>query len=156
MNRILIVLAALTLLLGWTLSTAPRANPPPSGTTTHVLIPTNQLLLAAGFTRVEGVLDVTFEATPQPGGWAVHGSFRSQGMELVGEIDNHVSGRATGVVSVATGATGTLGASRWRMSGSSGGVVIGCDLVVGADGGVSVQQLRFFYQPAGGGGGYQQ
>lgn len=153
MNRILIALAALILLFGWTLSTAPHADPPPGGTTTHVLLPIDQILVGAGFTRVQGELDATFLATPQTGGWTVQGSFRSQGMDLVGEVGNNLSGRATGVLGIATGVTGTLTARRWSLSGSTGRVIIGCTLVVGADGRVTVQQLRFVYLPPGSNGG---
>ena len=154
MKRFLIAIVTLTSLCGWILTSPTRALPPHDTTTTHVVLPVYQYLgnSVPVLTLVQGDLDATFEATPQAGGWSIRAIFRSDGLTLTGGTNGTLTGRATGSLSVATGTTGTLTATRFGINGSHERMYVVCSLVVDADGVVTVQQYGLGFVTSGGSG----
>ena len=154
MNRFLIALVTVGLLGGWILSSTTRAVPPPPHTTTHVVLPVDQLIgsVFPPLTFIEGDLDATFEASPHAGSWIVRASFQPQGLVLVGGTNASVTGKATGSIELAPDAYGTVYATRLRLSGGSGRLFVQCAIVVDVDGVVSVQEYRLDYISSRGGG----
>ena len=150
MNRILIALAVLTLLFGWTLSTPTRALPPSGSTTTHLWLPVDNLLGANS--SAQGHLDTTFVAIPQGAGWVVQASFRADGLSVIGGIEGNVTGKATGDVSLGLGQTVTLDATKLNIQGGNGRLYVRCQFFVDANGEAWVQDTHVGLIGGGSGG----